>query len=403
MGKKPFRFSKPQPKTHQDWFSLEREAARVFSPHSPIDAEELFIGRINLLARLLDTAMQKGRHAILYGERGVGKTSLANIAKEKIFSFKPMDWKVVKRNCTNSHNFTMIWKHVFDEFALDGKPADELISSETNAYEIHKIFSIFPINVHPVIIIDEYDRVRDAQTHVQMADTIKYLSDYGSNVTIIIVGVSSSISELFGGHPSIHRNVHQIQMPHMSPEELTEILDKRLPELGMEAASKIKAQIASLSQGLPGYTHLLGQHAAQAAAKRRSLVIERDDLKRAATSCLSECDEMIREAYLKAVRSTKPKNYYKEALLACALAKTDEKGYFSASAIKKPYSEIIGSEKQIYDYARHIKEFCDEERGPVLLRQGKPKSFEYKFAEAILRPYVVLRGVGDETIDDFTI
>ena len=210
----------PQPQTDDDWRHLDFRAADIFSPHAPIDEEQLFVGRLYLIEGLVETVFQRGQHAILYGERGVGKTSLVNILGSKIFT-KSQTIKIVKRNCTVDHDYKIIWEQLFDDFQLpDGESMSELIDHKSGAYEIYKAIGMLSERLHPILIIDEYDRVEDDETHVKMADTIKYLSDFSAKVTIVIVGVSRDVKGLFGGHPSIERNVRHISMPLMSIDEL---------------------------------------------------------------------------------------------------------------------------------------------------------------------------------------
>jgi Cdc6-like AAA superfamily ATPase len=214
------------PRTDQDWRQLDYRAADIFSPHAPIDEEQLFAGRLDLIKGLFETVFQRGQHAILYGERGVGKTSLANILKEKVFS-KSQRYRFIKRNCTAAHDFKTIWKQLFDDTVVneDGDTLDEYVDHSTDGYGIYRCIERFPTSVHPVFNIDEYDRIGDEKTHQKMADTIKYLSDYSSRATVIIVGVARDVKDLFGGHPSIERNVQQIPMPAMSLGELRQIFD----------------------------------------------------------------------------------------------------------------------------------------------------------------------------------
>ena len=63
--------------------SPERELrlGEVFTPSAPIDRLRLFAGRDQQRLAVLDAILQRGRHAVLFGERGVGKTSCANIWK----------------------------------------------------------------------------------------------------------------------------------------------------------------------------------------------------------------------------------------------------------------------------------------------------------------------------------
>ena len=158
-----------------------------------------------------------------------------------------------------------------------------------------------------------------------------------------------------------------------------------------------------LAQGLPGYTHLLGQNAARNAIKRRSLHIEMEDLNAALHKSIELCDEKIKDLYDRAVRSTKPNNQYRQALLACALAPIDSRGYFSAKNVKRPFSQIMRKEMDIPHFSRHLAEFCDDERGPPLIKEGRPKSYVFRFSDALLRPYVVIKGMNDGLIPRKTL
>lgn len=51
----------------------------VFVPNKPIDSVELFCGRQQEVARILECMGTEGMHLLLYGDRGVGKTSLSQI------------------------------------------------------------------------------------------------------------------------------------------------------------------------------------------------------------------------------------------------------------------------------------------------------------------------------------
>lgn len=392
-------FNIPVPQTESEWESLDFRAADIFSPHAPIDEEQLFAGRMDLVDGLIETVFQRGQHAILYGERGVGKTSLCNILKDKIFP-RSKFYSVTKRSCTAQHDYRRIWSQLFDQVILpNGQYLSDSIDGGTDAYDIFRAVERLPTTQHPIFVVDEYDRVLDPATHVKMADTIKYFSDYSSKATLVIVGVARDVKELFGGHPSIERNVRQLPMPLMSMSELSKIFDKRLPDLGMTIDPDVRETLIRLAQGLPGYTHLLGQNSARTAIRRRSLNITVDDLNEALKKSIDQCDEKIKELYANSVRSTKPRNQYRQALLACALAPIDDRGYFAAADVKGPFSRIMGKPLDIAHFARHLNEFCDSMRGPSLIRVGQPKSYQYRFADALLRPFVVIKGINDGLIE----
>jgi hypothetical protein len=66
----------------------------------------------------------------------------------------------------------------------------------------------------------------------------------------------------------------------MTKPELKQIIEKRLPILGMSIGEKIKAKIVDLSQGFPGYAHLLYQNAFRSAVDRRQMIVNEGDLQR---------------------------------------------------------------------------------------------------------------------------
>jgi len=153
-----------------------------------------------------------------------------------------------------------------------------------------------------------------------MADLIKHFSNNPRNLTVLIVGVGDTLLDLFASHESIARCCTQIRMQRMSAKELEDLLGERLPKLGMQIEQRVMDAIVRLSQGLPGYVHLLGQLSAKAALMERSLLIEERHLRAALDTALEKADYGTRQAYYQAIDSPTKDHRYKEALLACALA-----------------------------------------------------------------------------------
>src|SRR5690349_13972486 len=86
--------------------------ASAFSPSSPITIKELFSGRVAQLNRVWDVLHQNGQHALIYGERGVGKTSLAQVAKDSHGGLSAY------YTCNSGDNFASIWRHIFEEISF---------------------------------------------------------------------------------------------------------------------------------------------------------------------------------------------------------------------------------------------------------------------------------------------
>ncbi len=377
------------PTSDEDWLLLDARAQQLFRPTAPIDEQRLFVGRINQIGQLLEVIYQAGAHAIVYGERGVGKTSLANILDQKVIG-DSTTIKALKITCTRGDTFGSVWRNVFFDFEHEGRSMSDVLGTDPQPFAVYKVAQGLPQRTQFLVILDEFDRLEGDEIKVMMADTIKYFSDNPINVTILVVGVGGSVEALFGKHPSIQRCCTQIRMPRMKPSELRPIFTERLAKLHMTAENEVIDNIVKLSQGLPGYTHLLGMLAVRAALAEQSKRVQLKHLDLAVASALDKSDESTRRDYYKAIQSTKPDNKYKEVLLACAMTEKNALGQFSATAVCEPYSRIVGKDVGIEHFARHLNAFCQQDRGPVLVKVGKPKRFLYHFHNPLLEPLVML-------------
>lgn len=386
------------PKDDADWDILSAATQSLFKPKAPIDDDKLFSGRKKQISEVLDVIWEDGGHAVIFGERGVGKTSLANIIDKRVISVMS-EVRFLKVSCAPTDTFFQLWSNILHDFQWDGKEVSEILKNETSPYAVYRILESLDKSKYFLMVFDEFDRIKNPETTTMMADLIKHFSNNPTTLTVLIVGVGDTLIDLFASHQSIARCCTQIRMQRMSPAESEDILNERLPKLGMDIERKVSDQMVRLSQGLPGYMHLLGQLVTKAALSERSLLIEEKHLRVALETALDKADYGTRQEYYAAVDSPAKDNRYKEALLACALAERNELGLFYAGNVREPYSRIRGREMDIAHYATHLSEFCSEARGPALLKTGKPKRYQYRFANPMLQPLVVMMGVRDKLIN----
>jgi Cdc6-like AAA superfamily ATPase len=324
------------------FLTLSFKAGEVFTPGAPINVRDLFAGRIEQLGKILDAVAQRGYHAVLYGERGVGKTSLANIASS-LLPEGGASYVVPRVNCDGSDTFSSLWKRAFKDIVLSrtrpalgftsfdhevDEPYSDRMSETISPDEVRRAIEDLSKDTTFLFVFDEFDRLSDKTIAALMADTIKALSDFGVAGSVLIIGVASSVGELIAGHQSIERALIQIQMPRMSSVEVKEIIEKGTTRLGMRAEKEALAQLASLSQGLPYITHLLALHSTRAALSNSSLTITTEHVSTGIRKALEQWQETIKTSYYEATKSAQPGNIYKQVLLGCALAEIDDLGYF---------------------------------------------------------------------------
>src|SRR5688572_226955 len=82
----------------------------IFTASFPIELQQLFAGRKEQLQKMMGIIPQKGLHAIIFGDRGVGKTSLANVIKAM---YDEPGRQIAKISCSTNDTFDSVWRAVF--------------------------------------------------------------------------------------------------------------------------------------------------------------------------------------------------------------------------------------------------------------------------------------------------
>src|SRR5262245_24403277 len=149
-----------------------QRAASAFSPSAPVDQRSLFAGRIQQLTDVLNAVEQKGQHVILFGERGVGKTSLATVISA-LYQGGVNTPRSGPINCDSTITYSSLWHTVFREMIfvnvrktmgfdskdeVTAKNADALLPEDVTPDDVRHILSRYE---KTIIIIDELDRISD--------------------------------------------------------------------------------------------------------------------------------------------------------------------------------------------------------------------------------------------------
>jgi Cdc6-like AAA superfamily ATPase len=348
-----------------------------FSPDAPIDEEGLFQGRDGQRTALLSAIHQPGAHAVVFGERGAGKTSLARIVKGQLSS--EAGALIVEAGCESGDSFATIWRQVFSNlksvrvrpgrgFAADKPRRVEtaLVESLPDVPTAADICSGVEKTTQPVVVfLDEFDVLRE-QESVRFAGLIKMASDQRLQLTIVLLGVAENIRSLLSSHESVERCLHQIQMPRMSPEETRAIIELGWRNAGFDHEVAALDLLSPMAMGLPYYAHLLGQAAGFVAADRDQQLITpaiaRDSLRRAAEKVQFTLATSYREACDCAGAAT---------ITSLASITPDQFGYVDATGV----SDVSPLDR-----------LCD---GRVLTRD--PGTSRYRFRNPLLQPYALMQ------------
>src|SRR5215471_20500687 len=174
--------------TNHEMSKLTRIArlSGAFTPAAPVGDAELFTGRNDQIMRCISAIPQRGLHIVVYGERGVGKTSLANVLPKIVSAVQLPAIVAVRVDCSPNDTFPTLWRKVFRELGDRWRPEDDPVDPEAIRFRLGRDSTI------RLIVIDELDRLEDDESLSLLADTVKTLSDHSSNATLMCVGVASS-------------------------------------------------------------------------------------------------------------------------------------------------------------------------------------------------------------------
>lgn len=394
-----------------DFQGLALRLGGIFRPSTPIDSERLFCGRTVQVRDVVDAINQRGRHAILYGEAGVGKTSLGNILRTKLTAIEQVPILSTLITCDSDDTYSSIWNKAFESLGVDGFGVAEAMQAndgepvvivletpQVTPNDVRKALEGVGQNGILYVIIDEFDKIANDHCRKMFADTIKLLSDRAVPATLLLIGVSDDVTGLIKDHGSIQRCLAQIHMPRMRREELEEIVKKGLMSVGMSADDTVLLEISGLSKGLPNYAHMLALYSGRHALDRKSLRVASEDVEFAVSDSMRQAQESIRTNYYKATYSVKKGTLYEPVLLACSMAESDEFGWFQPANVCEPLKKITGTHLSTDRFAVHLKGFCEDERGPILVRIGGEYRWKYRFKDPMMQPFVTMKGLASNTI-----
>jgi hypothetical protein len=108
--------------------------------------------------------------------------------------------------------------------------------------------------------------------------------------------------------------------------------------------------------------------------------------------------QTLAERYHAATSSPRAKTLYPDVLLAAALTKGDELGYFAATDIRDPLRAITKKAYEIPAFSPHLHELTESDRGEVLQKTGTSRRFRFRFRNPLLQPYVIMRALAEEEL-----
>jgi Cdc6-like AAA superfamily ATPase len=383
-----------------DMFGLERErrilqsgVRKIFTPHKPINSIELFLGRQREIQQIIEQINTPGQHSLLYGDRGVGKSSLANVASALLLK-NLVKGKLYSKKCDSNETLTSIFREPLLASGVDPMVVESTSSLEQEGKAGAKIpgFSssvgskrstskkrlfapLTPSSIAEAVgklsglfVIDEVDVISENTTRKGLAEVIKHLSDMDSQFKILVVGIADTGAELTAKHPSVHRCLKETKLDRMSSEELIDIVTRGAARLKLTFDPAVTLHIASVSAGYPHFAHLLALKCAESAIATGNNRVSATDLLRATDDATKDAEGTLKRIYDDTIRSASNSEYFKKILMASASMPHHE---FSAKALRDRLSQITGRPVTQGSLNNYLRKLVSDDGETVLKRKAK--------------------------------
>ena len=278
--------------------------SEAYTPTQPRTTRSMLTGRQHEIDTIVQGLTEDRAHVVLYSERGRGKTSLANVIVEAL---RRSGLIVVRTQCESASTFDSVMRGLLGDLPatfLKLPPAEGESVGCTSALPRAAVRPDDVVAVLPklrartlICVVDEFDRVSDTGSRTMFADMIKQASDRGLPLMFMIIGVSDSLEQLLGQHPSIQRNILPVPLPLMADEAIVALVETGAQAAELSFPPALVARVAAISRGMPYVAHLLGRRIAQATAQRGTRAIEERDFAQAVDRLILETPPSVIQQY----------------------------------------------------------------------------------------------------------
>ncbi|MEO4072860.1 MULTISPECIES: ATP-binding protein [Acinetobacter] len=406
--------------TPQNDYEFSKILNKFVTPSEPITTPDRLFGRDDELKRASRALLDPGKQVFIIGERGVGKTSLANIVAS---FYQSSDSEPIKTSCAEDTNYKTLISDVVIK-ALNRSKLNEISTKQNKGLSLpilskitanfskevstkekdvyHQINTVADAltllqelsQIHsdsPIIIVDEFDRI-DKNNIRPFSDIIKGISDQKINIKFIFTAVSKTYEQIFSEHESTRRQLEIIELPVLSWDSRINLIEKTLNNFEISIDRTTAIRISAISDGYPHYIHFVLKQLLWNIFENEEIItaIDMTDYNIALNHVVKQLSP---EYSLKYNRSINTKKIDCELVLWST--SIGEWIINSLDEMYEAYLEIvyllrddqhIPLEKTKFNSI--VREFTKPNKGMILVPSHSGRRGEYEFSEKIFKGYI---------------
>lgn len=259
----------------------------AFNTAVPVSDRHGLAGRKQELARLIDAVVKQRKHALIYGARGSGKTSLARVFGDLA---DEAGCVALYGSASEGADVDGLFRPFLEELPVQrgvAIPADKSLGVQ----QLANIF-VQGVQQRTLLIVDEFDRVGADRTKHDVAALLKLLTDMHSTVQIVLVGIAGNVDGLLAAHPSLRRHLSAQPVAPIERDELAGLLRLCAQQAGLVFEEDAVQTIVSAAIGSPYHARLFGMHAALTAESAGRERITLGDAQKGLAEALAEWGDL---------------------------------------------------------------------------------------------------------------
>ncbi|MBE4751518.1 AAA family ATPase [Corallococcus sp. ZKHCc1 1396] len=226
-----------------------------------------------------------------------------------------------------------------------------------------------------------------------------YANKNCKNFRIILLGTSSDASRLVRRDPGIDRLLQEIPLKAMSTAESRFIIEKGMTDLKIDIEKSIADKIVKTSSGSPSLVQYLCLEIAEKAFARAPRTASMDDFKSSLTSYVNKRARRLDDLYLKAIETFGQKRYRKQILRAMAEMDND---YVTMEQLCDSITKQLGEDIPSTALSGPLRQLKETTYGPVLKDvergEGGERVQNYTtFVDPAMKAFIRMKIAGEET------
>lgn len=386
----------------------------VLSASRPIHSIEHLKGRDKELDTIKKSLFAQGRHIFIFGDRGVGKSSLGQTAA---YQYQSADASPIFVSGSPNDTFNTVIANIVSQAIrrprTENVKATKSLMLEIGGIKIGEGYETTGIDISsairsigdavevlgqiaekhsekPVVVVDEFDAIGSAEERNMFAALLKQMGDRSINLKFIFTGIAKTLDDLLGAHQSAYRQLETVELPRLDWEARREVVVEAASEFGIEVDDNVNWRIAMISDGYPYYIHSIMERILWAAFATDEIVTKIDwslfslGLADAIQSITAE----LKRPYEKAVLHRDAE--FEDIVWSTA---DHEDLIRSLDAMHQSYLSIVQKRRDGRSpidrkrYADLLRKLKEASYGSVMIQeQGRPGWYSYR--EKMLRGYV---------------